>query len=37
MVRKDIDMMPRQFAVTLIAGILFGSTCWAGLLALMVR
>lgn len=37
MVRKDIDIMPRQFAVTLMAGAVFGSTFWAALIALIAR
>jgi hypothetical protein len=37
MVRKDIDIMPRQFGVTLMAGVLVGSTFWATLITLIVR
>jgi hypothetical protein len=37
MVRKDIDMMPRQFAVALMTGMVCGSACWAGLIALVIR
>lgn len=37
MVRKDVDIMPRQFAVTLMVGAVFGSTVWGALIALVVR
>jgi hypothetical protein len=37
MTRNDIDIMPRQFGVTLMAGILAGSMFWATLIALVVR
>jgi len=37
MVHKDIDIMPRQFGVTLMVGILVGSTFWATLITLIVR
>jgi hypothetical protein len=37
MVRKDMDIMPRQFGVTLMVGVMVGSTFWATLIALIVR
>lgn len=37
MMRRDIDIMPRQFAVTLMVGALAGMTFWASLIAITVR
>jgi len=37
MVRKEIDIMPRPLAVTLMAGILLGTTFWGSLIALITR
>ncbi len=37
MVRRDIDMMPRSLAVTMMVGIMFGGTFWASVIALVIR
>lgn len=37
MVRREIDIMPRQFAVTLMVGAFAGMTFWASLIAIVVR
>lgn len=37
MMRKDIDIMPPQFGLTLMTGMLVGATFWATLITLAVR
>jgi len=37
MMQKDIDIMPRQFGMTLMIGAAVGGTFWASLIALIVR
>lgn len=34
---EQMDSMPRTLALTLMAGVLFGSAFWAGLAAVLVR
>lgn len=37
MVRKEIDMMPRSLALTMLAGVALGGTFWATLIAVIIR
>lgn len=34
---KEIDMMPRSLAVTMLAGMVVGSTFWATLAIVMIH
>jgi hypothetical protein len=37
MMGRDIDIMPRPFAVTLMVGVMVGTTFWGTLIALVAR
>jgi uncharacterized membrane protein len=37
MVRKEMDVMPRSLALTMMAGVVLGGSFWATLIALIVR
>jgi hypothetical protein len=37
MVRKEIDMMPRSLALTMLAGAVLGGSFWVALIAVIVR